>query len=74
MSPEQIARSLTKAQREALLKPSSNNPAWLARTAAPTARVLNRLGLTDWADNPARFTSLGLSVRAIIQASEGTGQ
>ena len=63
MTPEQIARGLTKAAREAMLASH-----WSARQGAG----LQKLGLTYWGNGPHRrpmvkFRPLGLAVRAELE-------
>ena len=62
MTPEQIARGLTKAQREAMLASH-----WSARQGLG----LQKLGLTYWGNGPhgrpmVKFRQLGFEVRAAL--------
>ena len=69
MTPEEIARGLTKAQREAMMNLS--RPVVRERfTGSPAAlHALKRKGLSDgpFADIP---TPLGLAVRAILMEQD----
>ena len=81
MTPTEIARKLTKAQREALVtRPRSNHPAvwgdielYCSVHRMQTFNALYYSGLIDIgaSDTVARLTPLGLAVRAELMKEEG---
>jgi hypothetical protein len=70
--PREIAKGLTKAQRAALLKArqvyAGNNQRWFVHPHGRAVKGCCAKGLADYEYLPARVTSLGLAVRAILEA------
>lgn len=68
-----IAKGLTKAQREALLGPPNHEfyPwRWEVRRSTEVVLVLRGLWQKGRIHGPTSFTPLGLEVRAVLQAQE----